>query len=197
MLKFIKTTIVGGVLFILPLVLMFVLIEKAIHLLRAPVQKLLPMFAGYHIAGVTLVSLATLTGLIVLCFIAGLVSKTKAAGKARDAIEDKVLGNIPGYQLVKDAATRLAGLENEDGSKVGLISEGEGWRVCLVLENTDDWFTVYLPDGGPAGGTAGEVRVMPISQVIITDLSWLKLLACLRRGGRGVLELMEPWIPKT
>lgn len=35
MFKFIKTTVIGGLLFILPLVLIVVLIEKAIHLLRA------------------------------------------------------------------------------------------------------------------------------------------------------------------
>ena len=38
MFKFIKTTVVGGLLFILPLVLIVVLIEKAIHLLRGPVE---------------------------------------------------------------------------------------------------------------------------------------------------------------
>jgi len=72
MFKFIKTIVIGGLLFILPLVLIVVLLEKAIHLLRGPVEKLLPMFKDYDVAGVTLISLATLIGLIVLCFLAGL-----------------------------------------------------------------------------------------------------------------------------
>lgn len=42
MFKFIKTTVIGGLLFILPLVLIFV----AIHLLRGPMQKPLPMLEG-------------------------------------------------------------------------------------------------------------------------------------------------------
>lgn len=71
MYKFIKTTVIGGLLFILPLVLIVVLIEKAIHLLRGPVEKLLPMFKGYDVAGVTLVSVATLLGLIVCVFSPG------------------------------------------------------------------------------------------------------------------------------
>lgn len=197
MFKFFKTTVLGGLIFILPLVLIFVLIEKAIHLLRGPVQKLLPMFSGYDIAGVTLLSLATLAGLILLCFLAGLLAKTTAASHVVDAIENKVLGNLPGYQLVKDAAGRMAGLENDDGSKVGLIAEGEGWRVCLVLESVGEFLTIYMPDGGPAGGTAGEVRLIPASHVIITGLTWLTLLTNLRRGGRGLLEAMQPWLPKA
>jgi len=195
MFKFFKTTVLGGLIFILPLVLIFVLIEKAIHLLRGPVQKLLPMFSGYDIAGVTLLSLATLAGLILLCFLAGLLAKTTAASRAIDAIENKVLGNLPGYQLFKDAASRMAGLENDDGSKVGLIAEGEGWRVCLVLESVGELLTIYMPDGGPAGGTAGEVRLIPASHVIITELTWLTLLTNLRRGGRGLLEAIQPWLP--
>lgn len=196
MFKFIKTTVIGGLLFILPLVLIFILIEKAIHLLRGPVQKLLPMFAGYDVAGVTLISLATLIGLIVLCFLAGLLARTSIAARAVEATENKVLSNLPGYQLLKDATSRFAGMESEDGSKVGMIAEGEGWRICLVLDGANDWVTVYMPDGGPAGGTAGEVRILPASEVVITDLPWLTLATGLRKGGRGLQEQLRPWLPQ-
>lgn len=197
MLKFIKTTVIGGVLFILPLILIFVLVEKAIHLLQGPVHKLLPMFAGYDVAGVTLLSLATFVGLLLLCFLAGMLARTAVASRALQTIEDKVLGNLPGYQLFKDSATYLAGQEQGDGSKVGMIAEGDGWRLCLVLEASANWVIIYMPDGGPAGGTAGEVRVMPAAQVVITDLPSLSLITNLRRGGRGVLPLIQPWLPKA
>lgn len=65
-----------------------------------------------------------------------------------------------------------------------------------MLEAVDDWLTVYMPDGGPAGGTAGEVRLMPAAQVVITDVTWLPLVASLRRGGRGALALVGPWLHK-
>jgi len=196
MFKFIKTTVLGGLLFILPLVLIVVLIEKAIHLLSGPVKKLLPMFDDYDVAGVTLISLATLAGLILLCFLAGLLARTRLASKALETVEDKVLGNLPGYQLFKDISTRMAGLENDGSTQVGMIAEGDGWRLCLVLDAVGDWVTIYMPDGGPAGGTAGEVRLMPASQVVITDVTWLPLIASLRRGGRGALEMVGPWLPK-
>lgn len=196
MFKFIKTTVLGGLLFILPLVLIVVLIEKAIHLLSGPVKKLLPMFDDYDVAGVTLISLATLAGLILLCFLAGLLARTRLASKALETVEDKVLGNLPGYQLFKDISTRMAGLENDGSTQVGMIAEGDGWRLCLVLDAVGDWVMIYMPDGGPAGGTAGEVRLMPASQVVITDVTWLPLIASLRRGGRGALEMVGPWLPK-
>lgn len=90
----------------------------------------------------------------------------------------------------------MAGLDDDGSTKVGMIAEGDGWRLCLVLDAVCDWVTIYMPDGGPAGGTAGEVRLMPASQVVTTDVTWLPLVASLRRGGRGALEMMEPWLPK-
>lgn len=197
MFKFIKTTVIGGLLFILPLVLIVVLVEKAIHLLRGPVEKLLPMFKDYDVAGVTMISLATLIGLIVLCFLAGLLARTSLATRAMAATENKLLSNLPGYQLFKDTTARFAGLENEDGSKVGIIAEGDGWRPCLIVESLDDWLTIFMPDGGPAGGTSGEVRLVPASEVIVTELSWLTLATGLRRGGRGMLAAIQPWVPKA
>ncbi|MBM3113743.1 hypothetical protein H8F21_25110 [Pseudomonas sp. P66] len=189
MFSFIKTTIAGGLLLILPLVLIFVLIEKAIHLLSGPVQKVVPLFSGFSVAGVTSVTLATVILLALFCFLAGLLAKTAIATRTLDTLETRLLGNLPGYQLLKDATARFAGLDDIEGAKVGMISEGEGYRFGLVLESRGDWLLIYLPDGGPAGGTAGEVRAIPNSEVRLTDIPWLSLIACLRRGGRGTLEL--------
>ncbi|OQR37016.1 hypothetical protein BWR15_03210 [Pseudomonas sp. T] len=189
MLRFIKTTIAGGLLFILPLVLIVILVEKAIHLLSGPLQKVLPLFAGFGVAAATSVTLAAIIALAAICFLAGLIAKTQLATKGLQTLEDRLLGNLPGYQLLKDATARFAGLENIEGAKVGMVSEGGGFRLGLILETHGDWLLFYIPDGGPAGGTAGEVRALPAVEVIATDIPWLSLLACLRRGGRGTLEL--------
>lgn len=198
MFKFIKTTMAGGLLFILPLVLIVWLIEKAIHLIKGPLTKLLPMFAEHSIAGITLFSLVALLTLVGICFIAGLLANTRFAIKLLRLLEEQVLGNLPGYQLLKDMTARMTGVEHLDGAKVGLICEDDGWLFCLVLEaGNADWVSVYIADAGPSGGTAGELRLMPAACVRMTELSWLSVLACLRRGGRGALELAGPWLPKS
>lgn len=195
MFRFIKTTVAGGLLFILPLVLVFVLLEKAVHLLREPIHKLLPMFAEYSVAGVTLFTVVALVVLVLICFIAGLLAKTRPGTALLNALEDNVLGKVPGYGLLKDATAHLAGLANVEGAKVGLIGEDDGWLFCLVLEQRQDWYSVYIPDAGPAGGTSGEVRVVPAAQVRLTELAWMPVLACVRRGGHGALALAAPWLP--
>lgn len=196
MFNFIKTTIAGGLLFILPLVLVVILLEKAVHLLRGPIHQPLPMFAQYSIAGVTLFTLVALLMLVLICFIAGLLAKTGPASKLLNALEENVLGKIPGYGLLKDATAHLAGLENVEGARVGLICEDEGWLFCLVLETQGTWLSVYIPDAGPAGGSSGEVRLVSTNQVRPTELDWMPVLACVRRGGHGALKLAAPWLPE-
>lgn len=197
MFKFIKTTVAGGIVFILPLILILVLFEKALHLLHTAMAKVLPMFVDFSVAGVTLVSATALLVLILICFLAGLLARTKLASGLIKAIEDKVLGQLPGYQLLKDATSRMAGIENLHGATVGLICEDEGWLFCLVLETeVEGWISVYVPDAGPSGPAGGDLRLMPAEMVRITNLEWLPVLACLRRGGRGALALAAPWLPK-
>lgn len=197
MFKFIKTTVAGGIVFILPLILILVLFEKALHLLHTAVAKVLPMFVEYSLAGVTLLSMTALLVLVLICFLAGLLARTELASGLIKAIEDKVLGQLPGYQLLKDATSRVAGIENLDGAHVGLICEDDGWLFCLVLEaDSGGWMSVYVPDAGPSGPAGGDLRLVPVEMVRITSLEWLPVLACLRRGGRGALALAAPWLPK-
>lgn len=197
MLRFIKTTVAGGVLFMLPLVLIFILLEKALHLLHVPLLTAFPMFAGYRVAGITLFSVVALCALVLICFLAGLLARTGPATRLIKTVESQVLGKLPGYELLKDATARMAGVENIEGAQVGLICEDDGWLFCLVLDApVEGWVSVYVPDAGPAGATGGDLRMMPAPMVRMTDLAWLPVLACLRRGGRGALALATPWLPK-
>lgn len=197
MLKFLKTTALGGLLFILPLVLIGVLIEKAVHILRGPISKLMPLFDHHSVAGVTTLTLVALFILLIICFLAGLLAKTDAAKYIRDSIESKLLDNVPGYRLVKDTMARMAGLEEEIDTKVGLYLDGDMMQFCLIVDTKDNWTSIYLPDGGSAGLTAGAVQIVPSTQVHLTELSWLEVLKCLKHNGHGSLALAAPWLPEA
>lgn len=198
MLRFVKTTVAGGVVFILPLILICILLEKALQLMHEATAKVLPMLATYSVAGVTLLTIIAIVALVFICFLAGLLARTKAASRLIEAIESNVLGKLPGYQLIKDATARMAGVDNVEGAQVGLICEDDGWLFCLVLEaEVDGWISVYVPDAGPAGPAGGDLRMMPANMVRVTSLAWLPVLACMRRGGRGGLAMALPWLPKN
>ncbi|WP_251976193.1 hypothetical protein [Salinicola avicenniae] len=196
MFRFLKTTALGGVLFILPLILIAILVQKAVGILRVPIAKLLPVFAHHSVAGVTLLSLAALLALLLLCFLAGLLAQTRAAKRIRHVIEDKLLDNVPGYRLLKDTMARLTGMEEDTDTQVGLYIDGDVVQFCLIVDSADGWTSIFIPDGGSAGLTAGALQIVPAAQVHPTDLTWLAVLSCLKRSGHGSLALAAPWLPR-
>ncbi|EJT84033.1 MULTISPECIES: hypothetical protein [Pseudomonas] len=119
MYRFIKTTIAGGIIFILPLLIIIILVEKAIHILRPLIQKVMPLFSGYTIVGGTTLTVMALLALAFICFFAGLLAKTTVAKRFLGALEDRILSNLPGYQLIKDATARFAGLDNMEAQRLG------------------------------------------------------------------------------
>lgn len=196
MFRFIKITAAGGIVFIVPLLLIVILVEKAIRILEGPVLKLMPILAGKSVAGITLFTVVALIAIVLICFLAGLAAKTTPAKAFLRFLEENILGKVPGYQLLKEATSRVAGLEDLEGTRIGLISNDEGWLFCLVPEQENNgWLTVYIPDAGPSGATAGELKLFPAAKVRITGLACLPVLTCLRLGGRGALALAEPWLP--
>jgi hypothetical protein len=51
--------------------------------------------------------------LAVICFIAGLIVRTRAGLRAKNAIERRVLQRLPGYTLLRGLAGRVTGQADE------------------------------------------------------------------------------------
>lgn len=91
MFRFVKTTAAGGIIFILPLLLILVLVERAVHILEGPALKLMPMIAGKSVAGITAFTLVALVAIVLICFLAGLVAKTQMAANRLSFLEESIL----------------------------------------------------------------------------------------------------------
>jgi uncharacterized membrane protein len=109
-----KATLVGGLAFLLPLVVVLVILGKAMtfsaHVLE-PVFKYVPSSS----LTASIVGAASLVALIVLSLLAGLVARTGMARRMVKQLEDSVLGGIPQYQFAKSAASSFTQLEQSQG----------------------------------------------------------------------------------
>ncbi|MDO7930269.1 hypothetical protein Q6A51_26215 [Pseudomonas sp. KFB-139] len=66
MLRFVNTTVASGVMFILPLILICILLEKALQLMHKAAAKALPMLETYSVAGLTLLTIIAIVALVFL-----------------------------------------------------------------------------------------------------------------------------------
>jgi uncharacterized membrane protein len=95
----IKTTILGGVVFLVPLVILIAIFGKVfvfMSKIAEPISSILPVDS---IAGIAVVELVTVMATLLLCFLAGLAAKSAFGARISEAVESKLLTFSPAMLL--------------------------------------------------------------------------------------------------
>ncbi|MDG3004634.1 hypothetical protein [Paludisphaera mucosa] len=188
--RFLVASLVRGVLFLAPVVLVALLAREGYQMLRRiaqPVARLLPEDRFFGILAEDLVSVAAV---LAVFLIAGLFVATRPGRSISDLLERSVLYRVPGYLLVRGAMGGFPGLGGEARPEPALVETDDGWAFALLVERGPPGFcTVFLPDSPTP--TSGAVRIVAAERVRPLDASMLSLLACLTRSGTGAGALAE------
>lgn len=181
--RFIKTTIIGGLLFLVPLIVVIVVIGKALSLMMAVAEPMSAWFPIESLGGVAVANVVAVLLILLLCFVAGLLARTRPAKRFARSVEDSILQKIPGYSLVKGITSSLSEDDAED-MHVVLVSLGYSKRVGVEMERFGgERVVVYLP-GAPTAW-AGELHVVDAGQVERLDCPLTTFIDHAERLGRG------------
>ena len=178
-------TLVRGIVFLVPIVLIAVLAREGYQMLRRvaqPIARLLPEDRVFGILAEDLISVVTI---ILLFLIAGVFVGTRPGRLLSDRLERSILYRVPGYLLVRGAVGSFPGLNNREmRPEPSLVETDDGWAFALLVEREPPGFcTVFLPDSPTP--TSGSVRIVEATRVRPLDVSMLNVLACLTRSGTG------------
>ncbi|WZP00520.1 hypothetical protein EP7_002165 [Isosphaeraceae bacterium EP7] len=189
--RFLLITLVRGVLFLVPIVIIAILGRDGYQIFRRifqPVARLLPEERFF---GILSEDLVTIFAIVLVFLIAGLFVGTRRGRLWSDYLERGVLYRLPGYLLVRGAASRFPGLHVDPPVSPALVATDEGWAFALLVERLPTGYcTVFLPDA--PSPTSGAVRIVEASRVHMIDTSMLGLLGCLTRSGVGAGDLAAP-----
>ena len=140
--EFTKTTLIGGILIILPIYVSILLLIKAFSGLMALVN---PITAGIP-ASVEFRGILAILVLVAICFMTGLIVRTGPGLRAKNAFEEAVLSKLPGYTLLRGLAGRLAGRADEPTFAPALVEIEEALVPALIVEELEDGsYTVLVP----------------------------------------------------
>ena len=180
---FLKATIVGGLLFLLPVALVLIVLRRAMQVAGKVAQPISALLPDALTGAVVATGLAVLL-LVLVSFLAGLVARTNAGRRTMRLFENSLLGGIPQYQLVKGMAEGLAQVENAEGVKPALVSIEGGWQIGYLLEPLENgWVTVFLPQAPtPMSGT---VMYLPADRVCPLDIPMAKAMSIVKHIGVG------------
>jgi uncharacterized membrane protein len=153
--KFILTTILGGVVFLIPFVLAVVLLGKGFKIMRIMAEKVDMLLPWDSIVGLPLVNLLAIFFLISFCFIAGLAAKSGWGKNLQNRIDDILLNFVPGYAWIKGLTGSVSAEEAAAIFKPVWIRFDDQYQVGFEVERCEGGLVaVFLPGApDPRAGT--------------------------------------------
>ncbi len=186
-LDFVKTTLVGGFLVVVPLVLLILIVDETLGVfeaLVAPVAALLPVEELGGMAVANLVGFGLILG---FCFGAGLVARTAIGARVGGWLEEAILGRVPGYRMMKTLSRQVAGAGGADASMfvpaVLELPEDSMQLVYLIEEHPNGFATIMIPSVPAA--LAGPLQCVPSRRLRKLDVSLARVVQSLQACGLG------------
>ena len=180
-----KTNIIYGVLVILPLAVIFLFLSKIVEILEKIAKPL--GLESYFSA-----SLAVIIGFLLLltvCFFVGVLVRSSIGAWSFERIENKVLKQIPGYQIISRALKGFAAEETAYPKALVRLLGSEAAVFGFVMEENDNGsVTVFVPSS-PAI-TIGGVYIVDRSRVTILESSTMEIVDCLSQWGIGSRKIL-------
>ncbi len=175
-----KTTLIGGLLVVLPIYLSILLLAKT---LSGVLGVLSPVTAAIPAAGQFRQVTAILIVLVV-CLVAGIVVRTGPGLYAKNVLERSVLEKIPGYALVRGLTERVSGEDREGAFRPALVEIEDALAPGFIIEELDDGrYTVLVPSvPTPA---AGALFILPRERVHPVDVPFTQAVKVISKWGAG------------
>ncbi len=185
MVQFLKTTVIGGILFLVPFVIFLVVIGKALEIINKLTAPLIKAFPLDSVAGVAVIDLVTILMIVLVCFLAGLAARTVTAGKIVNSLEDAVLSKIPAYEFVKSKVHAVIKAEDAEGLKPVLAHFDDAAQVGFEVARVEGGLvTIFLP--GSPDPWAGSMCFMTEDRVTPLDQNMKSIIIALKGLGKGI-----------
>ena len=188
--QFARTTLLGGIFFLMPIAMLAILLDKAMSValkFAKPIAEQIPDEWNLGVAKVTLLAIILL---LLICLLAGLVARTTIAQGLIRGLESSVLSKIPAYEYFKQVTGGLLGADDLSKHPVVLAQFEGGWQVGVQVEREINGFvTVFIPDA--PNPRTGAVFLLSADRVTATGAALGPTLNSLKRFGAGTNALLK------
>ena len=190
LLDFLKTTIVGGLFVLMPVILIYLALAETFEILVLIATPIADLFFPGHFEEAKFTVLLAITLLIGLSFIFGLIMMSNIGRKIGNWIERIILGKVPGYHAIKSLITGFTNSQQESSFKPALLKSAEGNKefAYIIEKHNDGNLTVMLP-WAPTP-FAGSVKIVPKDRVEPLAISMGQLTEALGHWGIGAKDLL-------
>jgi len=181
--NFIKSTVLGGILFLVPLIVLVAVLGKAYEVMLRVAGPVLDMIPAVSVLGVALINIVTILLIILVCFVAGLVAKGRLFKGFVDRIDDKLTILLPGYAYLK-SFTAAVDKDSKNPLQPVLVRQDDMSLFGFYVEPASTGHSVvYMPSAPDT--TSGSVAIVEDSRITPLDANFIDTISSLRRFGLG------------
>jgi len=185
--EFAKSTLIGGLLVVVPVYFSVLLLAKALGgliKLLAPITAMLPeSLQGLRGPVAVLV-------VVVVCFAIGLALRTRLGTRMFRSFERRVLEKIPGFGVLRGAVRRVSGRSDDAMFQPVLVEIEEALTPAFIVEELDDGRCVVLVPSVPTPA-AGSLYILSRDRVHWVDVPVTEAVAVITRWGAGTSKLVN------
>lgn len=187
---FFKETLVRGIVFTVPLLVILIVIDKALDKLKElaiPIADVLP----YHsLFGIGRAYWAVFLIFLFFGLFMGLIARFQIAAAASNWLEDNLLDRLPGYAFMKQMGESLIGANDISTYKVVLLDIEASWQLAYLVEEIDDTMVaVYVPSVPSV--VDGDLFYVPKTRIKETSISYRDSIKLLHSQGRGSKKFLQ------
>lgn len=191
MLKLVRTTITGALVFILPIGIIAFFAGKIINAAQDLVEPLSEQLPVKTVGGVSATIMVALLAIILVSFLAGLLAQSRIARGMVQQIETHLLGRIPAYGLLKSLSNDVIAPGETAEHPVVLVRLDEAWQLGILIAPTAEGThaVVFIPDSPtPQSGT---VMIVEKSRVHQANIPLAKMFSAMSARGMGLGEMVK------
>ena len=190
--QFFINTIIGGLLVILPVALFLFIMNWVFGIVRAAIAPLTNVLLKRTALPDVVADCIVVVALILLCFVVGMVLRTRIGNWIYSLLETKVFKKAPGYSIIKETVAQFIGNKKSPFSSSALVQIfGNDTMVSAFItdEHSDGSFTVFVPTG--PNPTSGNIYHLPARLVKKIDAPADEMMRSIISCGAGSSELIK------
>lgn len=188
--NFVKTTIMGGLFVLFPLLLFHMAVSEISGLLLVMVDPIADLFPENYFNDVYMPGVMAALLLALTAFILGWLARAAFIRKLGLAFERKVLEKFPIYTMLRSVSDAFLGAESATFMPALLVQEDGSSDPCYIVEEFGDGVATVLLPWSPTS-FAGSIKIVPRASLQKLNCSLNEFSRSIGLMGVGVADCVR------
>lgn len=190
LITFIKSTVVGGIFVLVPLVLLSIVLGQAATFAYNIIHPLVQILPVKNVSTVSLTFGIAILAIVLVCFLAGLAARTAVSQWFVGSLEQLIVTFVPAYGLMKSMGQGWVGIYAKEPHQSVLVCFDDSEQIGFVMDTlADGRVAVFLPS--VPNPWSGSLAFVTADRITPLPLSTKDTIECLRQLGTNTSKLLS------